>query len=51
MYVYNYSEGGNFYQNFIFLDPGAGVLVLGRGQIVHIVKVHYFSNGLQNYGI
>ena len=28
-----------------FMTPGAGVLVLGRGQISHIVKMHYsFKN-------
>ena len=26
----------------IFMTPGAGVLVLGRGHISHIVKLHYF---------
>ena len=25
-----------------FMTPGAGVLVLGRGHISHIVKIHYF---------
>ena len=25
-----------------FMTPGAGVLVLGRGHISHIVKMHYF---------
>ena len=24
------------------INPGAGVLVLGRGHMVHIVKMHYF---------
>ena len=26
----------------IFMLPGSGVLVLGRGHICHIVKMHYF---------
>ena len=25
-----------------FMTPGARVLVLGRGHIIHIVKMHYF---------
>ena len=25
-----------------FMTPGTGVLVLGRGHISHIVKMHYF---------
>ena len=25
-----------------FMTPGAGVLVLGRGHIIHIVKMHNF---------
>ena len=25
-----------------FMTPGAGVLVLGRGHMSHIVKMHYF---------
>ena len=25
-----------------FITPGAGVLLLGRGRISHIVKMHYF---------
>ena len=30
-----------------FMTPGAGVLVLGRGHISHIVKMHYsFKNFL-----
>ena len=28
-----------------FMTPGAGILVLGRGQISHIMKMHYsFKN-------
>ena len=29
-----------------FMTPGAGVLVLGRGHISHIVKMRYFFNNL-----
>ena len=29
-----------------FMTPGAGVLVLGRGLISHIVKMHYFFKNL-----
>ena len=29
-----------------FMTPGAGVLVLGRGHISHIVKMHYFFKNL-----
>ena len=29
-----------------FMTPGAGVLVLGRGYISHIVKLHYFFKNL-----
>ena len=25
-----------------FMTPGAGVLVLGRGHISHLMKMHYF---------
>ena len=32
-----------------FMNPGAGVLVLGRGHISHIVKMHYFSKNLLLY--
>ena len=32
-----------------FMTPGAGVLVLGRGHISHIVKLHYFFNDLLLY--
>ena len=28
----------------IFMTPGAGVLLLGRGHIIHIVKMHQFFN-------
>ena len=28
------------------MTPGAGVLVLGRGHISHIVKMHYFLKNL-----
>ena len=29
-----------------FMTPGVGVLVLGRGHISHIVKMHYFFKNL-----
>ena len=29
-----------------FMTPGVGVLVLGRGHISHIVKMHYFLKNL-----
>ena len=29
-----------------FMTPWAGVLVLGRGHISHIMKMHYFSKSL-----
>ena len=29
-----------------FMTPGAGVLVLGRGHISHIVKMYYFFKNL-----
>ena len=32
-----------------FMTPGAGVLVLGRGHISHIVKMHYFFKNLLLY--
>ena len=32
-----------------FMTPGAGVLVLGRGHISHIVKMLYFFNNLLLY--
>ena len=32
-----------------FMTPGAGVLVLGRGHIRHIVKMHYFFKNLLLY--
>ena len=32
-----------------FMTPGAGVLVLGCGQISHTVKVHYFFKNLLLY--
>ena len=28
------------------MTPGAGILVLGRGHISHIVKMHYFFKNL-----
>ena len=31
------------------MTPGAGVLVLGRGHISHIVKMHYFFENLLLY--
>ena len=32
-----------------FMTPGAGFLVLGRGHISHIVKMHYFFKNLLLY--
>ena len=32
-----------------FMTPGAGILVLGRGHISHIVKMHYFFKNLLLY--
>ena len=32
-----------------FMTPGAGVLVLGRGHISHIMKMHYFFKNLLLY--
>ena len=32
-----------------FMTPGSGVLVLGRGHISHIVKLHYFFKNLLLY--
>ena len=32
-----------------FMTPGAGVLVLGRGHISHIVKMHYYFKNLLLY--
>ena len=32
-----------------FMTPGAGVLVLGRGHISHIMKMHYFFINLLLY--
>ena len=32
-----------------FMTPGAGVLVLGRGHISHIVKMRYFFKNLLLY--
>ena len=32
-----------------FMTPGAEVLVLGRGHISHIVKMHYFFKNLLLY--
>ena len=32
-----------------FMTPGAGVLVLGCGNISHIVKLHYFFKNLLLY--
>ena len=40
-------EGSTKIVNFI--TPGAGVLVLGRGHISHIVKMHYFFKNLLLY--
>ena len=32
-----------------FMTPGTGVLVLGRGHIIHIVKMHYFFKNILLY--
>ena len=32
-----------------FMTHGAGVLVLGRGHISHVVKMHYFFQNLHLY--
>ena len=32
-----------------FMTTGAGVLVLGRAHISHIVKIHYFFNNFLLY--
>ena len=32
-----------------FMTPGEGVLLLGRGHISHIVKMHYFFKNLRLY--
>ena len=32
-----------------FMTPGAGVLVLGRGHISHLMKIHYFFTNLILY--
>ena len=32
-----------------FMTPGVGVLVLGRGHISHIAKMHYFFKNLYPY--
>ena len=33
----------------LFMTPCAGVLVLGRGQISHIMKMHYFFKNLHQF--
>ena len=32
-----------------FMTPGAGVLLLGRGHVSHLVKMHYFFKNLLLY--
>ena len=32
-----------------FMTPRAGVLVLGRGHISHLMKIHYFFTNLLLY--
>ena len=34
-------DQGKVYQNCNFHDPGAEVLVLGRGHMNHVMKMHY----------
>ena len=34
-----------------FMTPGAGVLVLGRGHISHIVKMRYYTPSEQSSGV
>ena len=46
-YVVMTKEGSTKIVNF--MTPGAGVLVLGRGHISHIVKLHYFFKNLLLY--
>ena len=29
-------------ENHEFYDPGAGILVLGHGDIINVVEMHYF---------
>ena len=40
-------EGSTKIENF--MTPGAGVLMLGRGHISHIVKMHYLLKHLLLY--
>mgnify|MGYP003683363347 CR=1 FL=1 len=47
--VYSNDDHKKVHQNCKFHDPRAGVLVLGRGQISHIVKMHYFFKNLLLY--
>ena len=39
-YIIMTNEGSTIILNF--MTPGAGILVLGRGHINHILKMHYF---------
>ena len=36
-------------KNIYFMTPGAEVLVLGHGHLIHLVKMHYFFNNLLLY--
>ena len=47
--MYSNGDQGRVYQNCTFHDYGAGVLLLGRGRISHIMKMHYFFKNLPVY--
>ena len=47
--VYSNDNEERVYLNCKFHDPGVVVLVLGRGHISHIVKMHYFFKNLLLY--
>ena len=40
--IYSNDNQGRVYEIVNFMTHGAGVLVLGRGHISHMVKMHYF---------
>ena len=42
--VHSNDDRGRVYQNCLIYDSGAGVVLLGRGQINHTVKMFYFSS-------
>ena len=41
--VYSNDDQGTVHYKCNFMTPGAGVLVIGRGHIGLIKKMHYFS--------